>query len=225
MYRTTLVAIPGGICLHTLNTMYGTALVEFLGASVCTPFISSFFRGSKVGNHDGSWLPTSLLPTALAFCPEGFLLWLGETFWGVCKLQRSRELTSGQPAVFGWWRTDPVGNSPPAPNCIEHSCLEGPRKIGCRCPERWPPTALFFPLLSGAAFSKWTTNQQTHISLLGKLKLRHAIRFQIIVKTQLISRVWGLIPVILAVKRWRQEVSEFKVSLSYIQSLKPAWVI
>lgn len=183
MDGTALVAIPGGICLQT--------------------FYRQLFQRQRGGQ---SWwlMATSLLPT-LAFWHKGFLLWLGETFWGM----------------------SPVGNSPPGPTGIEHSCPEGPRKIGCRGPERWPPTALFFPLSAlGGCFLKMN-HQPTnpHFCFLGKLRLRHAIHFQIIAKKQIISRVWWLIPVVLAVRRWRQEVSEFKVSLSYIQSSKPAWVI
>lgn len=73
---------------------------------------------------------------------------------------------------------------------IEHSCPEGPRKIGCRGPERWPPTALFFPLSAlGGCFLKMNHQPtNSYFSFLGKLRLRHAIHFQIIVKTQLISR-------------------------------------
>lgn len=119
-----------------------------------------------------------------------------------------------------------MGNSPPAPRCIEHSYPEGPRKIGCRGQEGATYSSILSSFCSrGGCFLK-INHQPTnpHSWFLEKLRLRHAIRFQIIVKNQIISRVWLLIPEVLAVKRRRQEVSEFKDSLSYTRSSKPAWV-
>lgn len=114
----------------------------------------------------------------------GFLLRPGETFWSACKLQRSRELTSGRPADFGWWRTDPCGK--------QSSC---PEVYRAQLPRRSPEDRMqgprgghlqlysFLFLLSGGCFLK-INHQPTnpHSWFLEKLRLRHAIHFQIIVK-------------------------------------------
>lgn len=119
-------------------------------------------------------------------------------------------------------------NCPPALKGTEYSCPEGPRKIGCRGPERWPPTALFFPLsaLRGCVLKMNHQPTNSHFFFLGKLRLRHAIHFQIIVKNQLISRVWWLISNPssqeveaggFGVQGQAQLQAEFKTNLSYIR--------